>query len=177
MVNSGTVADSSGRYPVPEWAVRQAAWLRLEDQLGWYAKKAADYQRTYHRFKLLQILLAVCIPLLGNFRWDSGAVLASAAGGLIALIEGVHQVKQYATRWVEYRGVAEWLKREKFLFLAQAGPYRGLDAADSLVLLAERTEDVLAREQGGWAQSVLAATRSGVGRAPEAGRNGEASER
>jgi Protein of unknown function (DUF4231) len=72
-------------------------------------------------------------------------------GALIAVIEGIQRVYQYHANWLSYRATCQGLKREKFLYLAKAGPYA---AADSDVLLAERIEVLISRENAQWVSSL-----------------------
>ena len=67
------------------------------------------------------------------------------------VIEAVIHLNQYQQDWLVYRSTAESLKHEKFLYLARAGAYAGLDDARAHALLARvRRDDRLAgaREVG-----------------------------
>jgi Protein of unknown function (DUF4231) len=64
------------------------------------------------------------------------------------VIEGIQQVYQFHANWLSYRATCEGLKREKFLYLAKAGPYAS--ATDSDVLLAERVEALISEENTKW---------------------------
>jgi hypothetical protein len=55
----------------------------------------------------------------------------------------------YQANWINYHSTCEALKHEKFLFLANAGPYTA--AADPRVLLAERVESLISQEHAKWA--------------------------
>ena len=129
---------------------KHPAWIRLEDQLGWYDSKSVYCQRWYKGLKLIQITLAVCIPLAGLLEPLFLKVATSIAGVLIAILEGVQHMNQYSTLWVSYRSTAEHLKHEKYLFLSAAGPYKGLSDPDRLVTLAERVEEHVSTEHANW---------------------------
>lgn len=133
----------------PDWAENHPAWLRLEDQLGWYDRKSKRAQRWYKWLKLVQVILAISIPIVSQID-NEGKWLASIAGGLIAIIEAVQHMNQYSTLWITYRSTAERLKHDKFLFLSVAGPYRGLAEAERLVALAERVEEHVSTEHANW---------------------------
>jgi hypothetical protein len=138
------------RVPMDASIANHPAWLRLEDQLDWYDRKSQNSQRWYKRLKLLQVLLAVLIPVWGLLpicyvRW------ATALDGIaIALIEAVQQINQYSMLWISYRSTAERLKHEKYLFLSAAGPYRELTDSERLVQLAERVEEHVSTEHANW---------------------------
>jgi hypothetical protein len=142
---------------------------RLDDQIVWYGDRSSWNQRCYKTLKVVVIVVAASIPVLsglptsmpdGVLRWVLGAL-----GALIAIIEGVQQVYQFHTNWISYRATGEALKREKFLYLAKAGPYAA--AADSNVLLAERIEALMTQENAKWVSSQEIADKSGA-KAPEA---------
>jgi hypothetical protein len=71
----------------------------------------------------------------------------SALARLIIVI-GVQQSGRYEQRWSSYRWTCEFLKHEKYLFLARTGPYE--DSSDARGLLAERTERLVAKEHARW---------------------------
>ncbi len=139
---------------IPEWAIKHPAWLRLEDQLIWYDSKSKYCQKLYKRLKFSQITLAVLIPIISLMdvcivKWG-----ASIAGALIATLEGVQHMNQYATLWVTYRSTAERLKHEKYLFLSSAGPYKGMPEEERLVSLSERVEEHVSSEHANWFNEV-----------------------
>jgi hypothetical protein len=130
---------------------RAPALGRLEDQLGWYERSAARSQRSYRLLKLIQLVLAAAIPVAAAAGADS--ILLGVLGGIVVVGEGVQQLFHFQENWISYRTTAEALKQEKFLYAAQAGPYRQPDGAPGVVL-AERVETLLAGERAGWAGTV-----------------------
>lgn len=140
-VSQGTMQGSVAEHP---------AWHRLEDQLQWYDTKSMQCQRWYKRLKLVQISLAVLIPVLSHLDPMYAKWVTSVAGALIAVLEGVQHMNQYSTLWVTYRATAERLKHEKFLFLSAAGPYKGQPEPERLVALAERVEEHVSTEHANW---------------------------
>jgi len=139
--NQGTTLESVAEHP---------AWHRLEDQLQWYDTKSTQCQRWYKRLKLVQISLAVLIPVLSHLDPMYAKWVTSVAGALIAVLEGVQHMNQYSTLWVTYRATAERLKHEKFLFLSAAGPYKGQPEPERLIALAERVEEHVSTEHANW---------------------------
>ena len=117
---------------------------RLEDQISWYNKNSL---RSHFLFKMLKAVVIVCaalIPLLSGLQatlpWLTGSL-----GALIAVLEGLQQLNQYQQNWIRYRSTCESLKREKYLYLAKAGPYAGV--SDARALLAERIEPLGSEEE------------------------------
>lgn len=117
---------------------------RLEDQISWYNKNSL---RSHFLFKMLKAVVIVCaalIPLLSGLQatlpWLTGSL-----GALIAVLEGLQQLNQYQQNWILYRSTCESSKREKYLYLAKAGPYAGV--SDARALLAERIESLGSEEE------------------------------
>jgi Protein of unknown function (DUF4231) len=136
---------------------------RLEDQITWYGDRGARNQRHYKILKIVVIVLAATIPVLSGVpdvpKWVLGVL-----GALIAVIEGIQQVYQFHANWIAYRATCEGLKREKFLYLAKAGPYT---AAESDALLAERIEVLISQENTKWVSSQETGEK-GAGKQPDA---------
>lgn len=143
---------------VPEWAGIHPAWIRLEEQLCWYDSKSVGCQKWYKQLKIIQISLAVLIPLISHLDPAFAKWCTAAAGSLIAILEGVQHMNQYSTLWVTYRSTAERLKHEKYLFLSAAGPYKGLSDPERLIALAERVEEHVSTEHANWFNETKRAT-------------------
>ena len=78
-----------------------------------------------------------------------GEMTGDRVGELVVVVlEGLQGLYQFQHNWINYRGTSEQLKREKYLWLAKAGPYASADHPD--VLLAERIEALISREQTRW---------------------------
>lgn len=136
---------------IPEFIRNHHAWYRLEDQLGWFDRKSAHCQRCYKRIKLLQVTLAVSVTLTPLVPAPLSTWWAAGSGAMIAILEAVQEMNQYSTLWVTYRTTAEKLRLERYLFLSQVGPYRGIaNDQERIRLLAERVEAQLSEERSGW---------------------------
>jgi hypothetical protein len=123
-------------------------WERLEDQIGWYDRKSGVNQRYYKRCKLLEIAVAASLPVVAALHspvWVTGGLAA-----LIVVLEGVQHLYQLQEHWITYRSTAEALKHERYLYLAQAGPYARDDRHRQL---AERLEGLISQEHAKWTQS------------------------
>jgi hypothetical protein len=123
-------------------------WDRLEDELAWYDAKSRECQSLFKRCKLLQIVIAAAVPVLAALS-QPAAVTASFAA-VVVVLEGAQQLYQWQTNWMLYRATAEALKHERYLYLAQAGPYTG---ADRQRVLAERVEGLVSQEHAKWTEA------------------------
>jgi Protein of unknown function (DUF4231) len=141
--------------------VNQApVWERLQDQLDWYEAKSADHRRWYQSLKVTQIVVAAAIPVVAAA--GASAAVAGGLGAAVVVLEGLQQVFQFQQNWLGYRSTAEALKHEKFLRLAEAGPYAAATRPDAL--LAERVEALVSQEHAAWKEAQ---------REPGAGAGGE----
>lgn len=156
-------APATPNIATPEFAANHPAWIRMEDQITWYDTKSTNCQTWYKRMKVLQVLLAVGIPVVTHFPAPYSTWTASVAGALIALLEGIQHMNQYSTLWVTYRSTAEYLKHEKYLFLSGAGQYKGLTDEERLILLAERVEERVSTEHANWFNEVRRSTEKDNG--------------
>ena len=122
---------------------------RLEDQISWYDRKSTSSQRIYKRIKVVEILAAACIPLIGAVGIvPKAAIVTGCLGVLITVLEGLIHLNQYQQHWIAYRSTCEALKHEKYVYLGKAGPYTGPDAHS---VLAERVESLVSQEHAQWA--------------------------
>jgi hypothetical protein len=141
------------------------AWLRLEDQIDWYDRKAEHHQRWYRWLKVVQIVAAAVIPVLAGL--DASAWVVGSLGALIVVLEGLQQLFQLQQNWISYRSTCEALKHEKFLFLAQAGPYATAERPEAL--LAERVEGLVSQEHAKWASEQEKSVREAAAATPPRG--------
>src|SRR5262249_5612342 len=77
--------------------------------------------------------------------------VTAGLGVFIVVLEGMQQLNQYHANWISYRSTCEALKHEKYLYLAQAGPYAG--AANPRAMLAERIESLVSQEHAKWSSA------------------------
>ena len=121
---------------------------RLEDQIRWYDGKSQYAQRRYKTLKLGQVAITALIPLVSVFSVPHADWVTAVLGLLVLIIEAVQQLNQDQQNWISYRSTCESLKHEKYLFLAKAGPYRGV--AEPIAFLADRIEGLISQEHAKW---------------------------
>ena len=130
------------------FSCEQVTLDRLETQIRWYDRRSRSNRALHKCFKGFIIAAAAIIPALTGSGARTGPQLAGALGVLIAALEGIQQLNQYQANWTSYRTTAEALEREKYFYLAHAGPYLKLD--DAHALLAERVEALCSQENAKW---------------------------
>jgi hypothetical protein len=133
---------------VPSAAAQDPTWDRLEDQISWYDRRSGDNQRRYKWLKLLEIAVAASLPVVAAVHspvWVTGGLAA-----VVVVLEGAQHLFQFQQNWITYRSTAEALKHERYLYLANAGPYA---EGDRHRQLAERLEGLVSQEHAKWTVS------------------------
>jgi len=124
---------------------------RIDNQFDWYDKKSQSNQKIYKRLKLLEILASVLIPFLSGYlnndKVSNMGLIIGILGLTIAFIEGTLYLYNFQENWLGYRKVAEFLKREKFLYLTASGPYENNKTLNALVM---RIENYTENENQEW---------------------------
>jgi hypothetical protein len=132
----------------PIEAAEDLTWDRLEDQISWYDRRSGDNQRRYKWLKLLEIAVAASLPVVAAVHspvWVTGGLAA-----VVVVLEGAQHLFQFQQNWITYRSTAEALKHERYLYLANAGPYT---EGDRHRQLAERLEGLISQEHAQWTAS------------------------
>jgi hypothetical protein len=138
---------------VPAPGAEDPTWERLEDAIDWYDRRAVENQRLYRWLKLLELAVAAAVPVvagIGSPVWVTGGLAA-----VVVVLEGAQHLFQFHELWITYRSTAESLKHQRYLYLAEAGPYAGEDRRSQL---ATRTEALLSHEHARWAAAQQGAT-------------------
>lgn len=142
-----TVIDGLVLEPAQKTYLR-ARWL---DQVTWLESKASGAQRRYYRLRIVTVVGAVIVPALVGLTaltdpWDGVVRVLTFVVSLVtaasAAIEGFFR---FGERWRNYRGTAEQLKKEGWLYFQLAGRY-SVDGAGHDALyraFANRVEEII----------------------------------
>ena len=120
--------------------------VRLDDQIGWYDRRAASNRRWYSGLKVAEFVAAAAIPIVAGIARSLWG--AAILGAVVVVMEGVQQLGQFHANWIGYRSTCEALKHEKFLYLGNAGPYADTQTAHAT--LATRIEEHISKEHALW---------------------------
>jgi len=141
----------------PQATAREIYYMqhRWYSQWSYYDKKSSAAKVRYQRLQLIVAVGSVVVPVLigltptdPNLR--TGLDLVTVAISLIvAASAAIETVKQFGDEWRTFRSTAEELKREKSLYDTGSGPYRR--AKNPFRLFVERSEEVMAKQNGAWA--------------------------
>jgi uncharacterized protein DUF4231 len=140
---------------------------RLDDQIRWYDTHSSRQRRSFYVLKIVTIVAAAVIPLMAVILSDAylNKIVISSLGALIVVIEGIQQLFQFQTNWILYRSTCEGLKREKYLYVGNAGPYAAAHNPHSL--LAERIESLISQELASWTSSQQSSEQAGKSSQPQ----------
>jgi len=140
---------------------------RLDDQIHWYDQHSGRQRRSFYSLKLVTIVAAAAIPVLAAILSDAylNKIATSSLGALIVVSEGIQQLFQFQTNWILYRSACESLKREKYLYMGNAGPYAAAHNPHSL--LAERIESLISQEFASWTTSQQSSEQGGKSSQPQ----------
>ena len=124
---------------------------RLEDQIQWYDTKSASAQKMYKITAVTATVSAALVPMSAGLKME--AWITGGIGVVVLVCQLLLKLNSYEQNWINYRSTCEALKHEKYLFLAQAGPYKDTDGATAE--LAERVESLISVEHAKWLRSVM----------------------
>jgi len=97
--------------------------------------------------KFAEFVITACIMLAAHLSYPW---LTTALAGTVLVMEGCQQLFQWHHNWITYRSTCEFLRHEKYSFLAGSGPYDGLDKIEAHKQLAERVEALISTEHSKW---------------------------
>lgn len=121
---------------------------RYRPEIGWYDTKSARNKRFYYAIQWSVIVLSATIPVLIsslpiNLKWITislSIILAIGTAGL--------KTFKFQENWLNYRTIAESLKKELSFFEASIGDYQQAENKESLFV--ERVESLISRENTLW---------------------------
>lgn len=121
---------------------------RYEDQINWYETRSAKNKKFYTLFQWGVIVLSATLPVLivsltRRLKWVTATIAAILAIGTAGL-----KTFKFQENWINYRTIAETLKKEKYFYEAGLNDYR--DSSDKESLFVERVESLISREHSLW---------------------------
>ncbi|MDE2590884.1 MAG: DUF4231 domain-containing protein [Patescibacteria group bacterium] len=121
---------------------------RVEGQINWYEKKANHNKKSFHICQIIIIITSIIIPVINiiDFATFEIRITSSILGGIIVGLTGLIQLKKYQDNWILFRTNEEILKKEKFLYINQAGGYSNQKQEERDKLFVERIESIISSE-------------------------------
>jgi len=125
---------------------------RLEKQINWYDDKSLKYKNWYKTLKIAEIFFSSLVPFLVVLDQilPISHYLIALSGVLSTFLAAINSLNKFHDLWLEYRTTAETLKHEKYFYLTKAGPYKNLKKEEAFILLVERVESLISKENTKW---------------------------
>ena len=121
---------------------------RYQGQIEWYSKKSSQNKRYYQWFQWIIIVISASLPgliVLMPARFEFITVLLSVA---LAITTAALNIFKFQENWLNYRTVAETLKKEKHYY--DVGAIEYATAENKKQLFVERIEALISRENSLW---------------------------
>ncbi|MCU0514728.1 MAG: DUF4231 domain-containing protein, partial [Anaerolineae bacterium] len=127
-------------------------------QWKFFDKKANENKKRYHQLQMIIGVGSGAVPVLVGINsadpvWQQVLYWVTVTISLaVAISAAVENIYKYGDNWRSYRQAAEELQQEKFLYDVKAGRYAG--NAAGFARFAERTEEIIAKQNGQFMQTV-----------------------
>jgi hypothetical protein len=96
-------------------------WQELAAQFAWYERAATRTRLSYQVLKVAALVAGATVTLLAAI--SAPAALTASVAAVIVIVEGAQQIFQFHSNWISYRGSAELLRQQAFLYAAEVKPY------------------------------------------------------
>ena len=137
---------------------------RYEEQMKWYAKKAAYNKKRYLYIQLSMAILSALTPLLIAMdfvftEYDILKWISICTSVSIAILVSCLRIFNFQENWVNYRTTRELLKKEQHYFEADTSGYNKVQ--DKQALFVRRIESLISQTHTKWIenyQNILSAS-------------------
>src|SRR5262245_5843252 len=121
----------------------------LDDQRGWYDRKASANKEWTQRMSLMIILCGALTTFLQMFAVRPWVPIATAVLGMIVtLVQGAQRIWKFDETWQAYRTASERMKRERRLYVNGAGSYGDIADEDGAYrAFVGAVEQIISEEQ------------------------------
>jgi hypothetical protein len=119
---------------------------RIDEQINWHSNRANWNKRRYYITEIITLVAGALIPVANVLNMVSEPllrILSASLGALSVLALGVSKLFKFQENWLNYRALAEAMRREKELFLNGVGDY-DVPTERRNKKLVERVETMLA---------------------------------
>lgn len=118
---------------------------RVDNQILWYSKKSRENKQKFHMTQIIIIISSSIVPLINviDFLPIFTRIISAILGTLITIITSITQLKKYEETWLDYRRKLESLRKEKNLFVYDAGGYTTKTNEDKSKLFVQKVEAIL----------------------------------
>jgi len=131
---------------------------RVEYKIDLYFKLSKQSKNRYYVISATSIILSAAVPVLINIKISEifQTLLPTILSLMVTILVSLEKLFQFREHWKNYDLAEESLRREKFLFQARTGEYKGLNDQDAFALFVNHFEDRIHQER---AQTIKARTQ------------------
>jgi hypothetical protein len=122
---------------------------RFETQYKYYSQTAKRGKYKYFIFQIIIIVVSAIIPIVNVTGIGSNEqirIVSSMLGGSVVISTSILQLLKSHETWLIYRGTANALLAEKYMFTQGAGIYSQLSSDQRMIKFVERVEVIIAEE-------------------------------
>jgi hypothetical protein len=123
---------------------------RIDEQCDYYDRAAGRAKKNHFRMRTIAVGGAAIVPIVTSLPFDTLTQYRTAPATIVSLIVTVvialESIYKYGEQWKNFRSTYEFLKSEKFHFLAGEGQFRKMNPDEAYILLVERCESRIVSE-------------------------------
>ncbi len=119
---------------------------RVAQYRAWYDGRARRSKAWFLSLRVFTLAAAAAVPVALVGTGTPARYVAVVLSLLVVVSVGLEGIIRFREQWENYRYTEQYLDREKFLYLAAAGPYRGLDPDEAFRDFVERVEWAIGAE-------------------------------
>lgn len=124
---------------------------RYENQINWYSKSATKNKCIYTVFQWSVVILSSSLPVLIVYLPEKYVLVTISFSILLAILTASLKVFKYQENWINYRTIAETLKKERYYLDAEISDYSEIN--DKFSLFVDRVESIISSENSLWVSS------------------------
>lgn len=121
---------------------------RYEKEINWYDTTSTKNKKFYNFFQWGAISISAIVPVLvaclpEKIKWITATIAA-----ILAIITAALKAFKYQENWLNFRTIAESLKKEKHFYDAELNDYS--NSSDKEAVFVERVEALISKENSLW---------------------------
>ena len=121
---------------------------RYEKEIDWYDTTSTKNKMRYYRFQWSALIISPIVPVLVACLPETIKWITATIAAVLAIITAALKAFKYQENWLNFRTIAETLKKEKYFYEAELNDYS--DSSDKEALFVERVEALISKENSLW---------------------------
>lgn len=130
---------------------------RLKQQMAYYSNSCRKLQKRYRILTFINIVTTAAVPVFSLSVDDMGRTaqyIIAVLGATASIVSGITFFEKLRDKWVLERATYEKIKSELAKFNAKAGPYKNMNAQESMAAFVENCESYMEDEHGEWREAM-----------------------